>query len=58
MEEVPEEIKKLVGAREDARREKDFKKSDELRSQIEKEGFEVMDTDEGPILRPRDPRVR
>ncbi len=48
---VPEGIKILASAREDARRQKDFKKSDELRDQITKEGFEVMDTDSGPIVR-------
>ncbi|MEK7170125.1 MAG: cysteine--tRNA ligase, partial [Patescibacteria group bacterium] len=50
---VPDNIKRLAEAREDARRQKDFKKSDELRDQIAKEGFEVMDTDSGPILRKR-----
>lgn len=51
MNAVPEDIKKLASTREDARRQKDFKKSDELRDQIQKEGFEVMDTDSGPLLR-------
>ncbi len=51
MNTVPADIKKLASAREDARKAKDFKKSDELRDQINKEGFEVMDTDSGPILR-------
>ncbi|MDO8594877.1 MAG: cysteine--tRNA ligase, partial [bacterium] len=51
MNAVPEEIKKLASAREDARKAKDFKKSDELRDQIQKEGFEVMDTDSDPIVR-------
>lgn len=51
MSAVPEDIKKLASARDDARRQKDFKKSDELREQIQKEGFEVMDTDSGPIIR-------
>ncbi|KKW11620.1 MAG: Cysteine-tRNA ligase [Parcubacteria group bacterium GW2011_GWA2_49_9] len=48
---IPEAIKKLATAREDARKVKDFKKSDELRDQIQKEGYEVMDTDFGPIIR-------
>ncbi len=51
MNAVPEDIKKLSAAREDARRLKDFKKSDELRDQIQREGFEVMDTDSGPLIR-------
>jgi cysteinyl-tRNA synthetase len=48
---VPDAVKKLVAAREDARRAKNFEKSDELREQIQKEGFEIMDTDSGPIVR-------
>jgi cysteinyl-tRNA synthetase len=51
MNAVPDSIKKLASAREDARRQKDFKKSDELREQIQEEGFDVMDTDSGSILR-------
>ncbi len=51
MKAISDEIKKLASAREDARRLKDFKKSDELRDQIQKEGFEVTDTDSGPIVR-------
>lgn len=48
---VPEDIKKLVAAREDARRAKDFAKSDTFREQIRAAGFEVMDTDSGPLIR-------
>lgn len=55
MNAVPEDIKKLASEREEARKSKDFKKSDELRDQIQKEGFEVMDTDSGPIVRKRQP---
>ena len=51
MNAVPESIKELSAAREDARRQKDFKKSDELREQIQREGYAVMDTDSGPLLR-------
>lgn len=51
MESIPDGIKKLAAAREEARRAKDFKKSDELREQIRKKDFEVMDTDSGPLLR-------
>ncbi|HLC88127.1 MAG TPA: cysteine--tRNA ligase, partial [Patescibacteria group bacterium] len=38
--EVPEEVKKLIEARENARKAKDFKKSDELRKEIKKLGYE------------------
>ncbi|MDO8482275.1 MAG: cysteine--tRNA ligase [bacterium] len=48
---VPEDIKKLAAARKEARKAKDFKKSDELRDEIQKAGYEVMDTDSGPIVR-------
>ncbi len=48
---VPAEIQALSVERENARKEKNFKLSDEIRRQIEKEGFEVMDTDSGPIVR-------
>ena len=51
MNAVAEDIKKLSLVREEARKAKDFKKSDELRDQIQKEGYEVMDTDSGPIIR-------
>ena len=48
---IPNNIKELASERESARGTKDFKKSDELREQIQKEGFEVMDTDSGPLVR-------
>jgi cysteinyl-tRNA synthetase len=45
--EIPENIKKLVAEREEARRDKDFKKSDLLRDEINSLGYEVKDTAEG-----------
>jgi cysteinyl-tRNA synthetase len=45
--EVPEEILSLVKEREEARNNKDFKKSDELREKINSLGYEVKDTEEG-----------
>ncbi len=50
-ESVPREMQSLAIERENARKEKNFKLSDEIRRQIEKEGFEVMDTDSGPLVR-------
>ncbi|MEM3412196.1 MAG: cysteine--tRNA ligase [archaeon] len=47
LEEIPAEIKELLAARELARKEKDFKKSDELRNKLKELGWEVMDTPEG-----------
>lgn len=44
---IPEEILKLVQAREEARKNKDFKKSDELRREINSLGYEIKDTGEG-----------
>jgi cysteinyl-tRNA synthetase len=46
-DEVPPEIEKLLGQRDQARVDKDFQNSDELRKQIESLGYEVMDTPEG-----------
>ena len=46
-DEIPEEIQELVNEREDARTNKDFKKSDELRDTIASLGYEVKDTDKG-----------
>ncbi|MEI6304834.1 MAG: cysteine--tRNA ligase [Candidatus Taylorbacteria bacterium] len=44
---LPVEIVALVDAREDARKEKDWKKSDALRAEIEARGYIVKDTEKG-----------
>ncbi len=44
---IPEDIQKLVEAREVARKNKDFKLADELRDEIKSLGYEVKDTDLG-----------
>jgi cysteinyl-tRNA synthetase len=44
---IPNEILKLVSEREETRKNKDFKKSDELRKEINSLGYEVKDTSEG-----------
>ncbi len=49
--EIPEEVSKLVDQREKARLEKDFKRSDELRNEIKKLGFEVEDSAEGTSVK-------
>jgi cysteinyl-tRNA synthetase len=46
-EKIPEEIMQLARQREQARQQKDFKKSDELRKRIQKLGFNIEDTEEG-----------
>ena len=45
--EIPKEIQKLVETREQARKNKDFKKSDKLRKEINSLGYEIKDTEEG-----------
>ncbi len=49
--EIPEEIKRLVKEREEARKGKDFKKSDDLRSLIENKGYVLEDTKDGPVIK-------
>ncbi len=44
---IPKEIKKLAEEREEARKNKDFKKSDELRDKINSLGYEVKDSSDG-----------
>jgi cysteinyl-tRNA synthetase len=44
---IPEEVKKLAEEREKARKEKNWKKSDEMRDKIKKLGYVVNDTAEG-----------
>ncbi len=48
--EIPEEVQILLNKRQEARDAKDFEKSDELRNEISKLGFEVKDTGEGQQL--------
>lgn len=50
---VPEEVQQLVAERETARANKDWTLSDELRTKIEKLGFDVKDTDSGPRVTKR-----
>jgi cysteinyl-tRNA synthetase len=49
--EIQEEIKRLVKEREEARKGKDFKKSDDLRSLIENKGYVLEDTKDGPVIK-------
>lgn len=48
---IPEEIKKLADAREKARKEKDWQKSDELRNKIEESGYKIEDTEAGAVIK-------
>ena len=54
--ETPDDVRALVRDRDDARRRKDFARSDELRDRLTGLGWEVMDTAEGTRVRPRSPR--
>jgi cysteinyl-tRNA synthetase len=47
---IPPDVTELTGQRENARREKNWKRSDELREQILALGWELRDTKEGPKL--------
>ncbi len=49
-QEIPEEIKKLVQRREQARQQKDYRLADEIRSEIFSKGFELKDTPKGAII--------
>ena len=46
-EKIPKEIVKLADEREEARKSKDFQKSDDLRTKINSLGYEIKDTDGG-----------
>lgn len=49
-EKTPNEILRLSEEREIARKNKDWKKSDELRDQINSLGYEIKDTENGPQI--------
>jgi cysteinyl-tRNA synthetase len=51
---APEDVLRLVEERDAARVAKDYARSDELRDELQTQGFEVMDTAEGTRVRPRD----
>ena len=48
---IPAEIKKLAQARENFRKNKEWQKADEARQQIEKKGYVVEDTKDGPVVK-------
>ena len=48
---VPEKIKKMVKEREDARKKKDWKKSDEIRERINSLGWQIDDAPDGARIR-------
>jgi len=50
---APAEILKLIEQRQNAKKEKDFKKSDEIRNKISEKGYLIEDTVQGPRIRKR-----
>lgn len=48
---IPAEIKKLAKLRETHRKNKDWQKADEVRLQIEKQGYALQDSDSGPVIK-------
>ena len=53
-EEIPEKIMTLATERERARKEKNWKRADELRLQLERAGWHVADTPEGPKVKKKE----
>ena len=54
---VPKEIKDLASKREKYRTNKKWKEADEIRKKVEKLGYQIEDTKEGPKINPvRSPR--
>lgn len=50
-EPIPSEIQALADARQDARKNKDFKRADELRDELDKNGYVIEDTPKGAIVK-------
>lgn len=50
--EIPEEVKKLLDEREKAREGKDFERSDQLRDEIKRLGYEIEDSAQGSKVKP------
>lgn len=48
---IPPKVQDLVAKRENARSEKDFERSDKLRHEIKKLGYDVLDTPTGPKIK-------
>jgi cysteinyl-tRNA synthetase len=51
-QEAPQEILDLVQERQDARRAKDFERSDAIRDELAEKGWILEDTPEGPRVKP------
>lgn len=53
-EKIPTEINKLILERENARNEKDYKKADEIRKDLDGRGYVLEDNEEGTTVKKRD----
>ncbi len=47
---VPENVEKMAQERQEAKKNKDFARADELRQEIEKLGYTITDSKDGPII--------
>ncbi len=48
---IPSEIEKLVNEREQARKSKNWKLADQIREQITELGYQISDTEKGPVVK-------
>jgi cysteinyl-tRNA synthetase len=48
---IPSKVRKLIEVREKYRKEKNWQKADTVRKEIEKKGYQVEDTKEGPKIK-------
>lgn len=52
-DEIPPEVQKLAGERDEARKAKNWARADELRDELDRQGYTVEDTPAGPKLTPK-----
>jgi len=50
---IPETIQKLAQERQEAKKNKDFSRADEIRKEMENEGYGITDSKDGPIIEKR-----
>lgn len=47
---IPENIQKLAQERQEAKKNKDFSRADEIRKEVENAGYTITDSKDGPII--------
>ncbi len=47
---IPTEVQELINEREQARKDKDFNRSDELRQEIRQKGYDIEDSEAGQVI--------